>query len=93
MSKLTSQEVIDRGEYLDPGFEPSSLLVVHLRAILTNHDVKYPTNATKAQLIRLFNDNIVPNAGEYRRLRQDVAAVKSDASDIVDGATGEYLEV
>lgn len=93
MSKLTTQEVIDRGDYLNPGFEPSTLLVVQLRGILANHDVKFPASAPKAQLIRLFNDYIVPNATQYRQMRRDSAAVRSDASDIVDGATGEYLEV
>lgn len=92
MSKLTSQEVIDRGDYLEPEFDPSTLLVVHLRAILQNHDVKYAANATKAQLIKLFNQYVVPNAGRYKQARRDTAAIKSDASDIVDGSTGEYLE-
>lgn len=93
MSKLTSQEIIDEGAYLEPGFKPASLLVPHLRAVLQNHNVPYPASASKTQLINLFNDHIVPNARKYQKMRKDAAAVISDASDIMDGETGNYLEV
>ena len=93
MSKLSSQDVIDRGDYLEPGFEPLNLTVVYLRAILQNHDVRVASNASKAQLVKAFQENIVPNAAKYKRARRDIAAIPSDASDIFDGATGEPLEV
>lgn len=93
MSKLSSQDVIDLGNYLEPGFDPKTLTVAYLRAILQNHDVNFPSNAVKAQLIKAFEENIVPNASKYKRIRRDNAAIPSDASDIFDGATGEPLEV
>ncbi|PVG02588.1 hypothetical protein CPB86DRAFT_696848 [Serendipita vermifera] len=92
MSKLTSQEIIDRGDYLEPNFDASSLLVANLRAILQHHDVSFAANASKAALIQAFEDNIVPNAKKYKRIRQANAAIRSDASDILDGETGNYLE-
>jgi hypothetical protein len=93
MSKLTSQEIIDRGDYLEPNFDPSTLLVANLRAVLQNHDVKFPANASKALLIQAFEENIAPNAKKYKKIRQANAAIRSDASDILDGETGNYLEV
>ncbi|CAG8693436.1 14294_t:CDS:2, partial [Acaulospora colombiana] len=93
MSKPTSQDIIDRGDYLEPNFDASSLLVANLRAVLQHHDVSFPANASKASLIQAFEDNIVPNAKKYRRIRQANAAIRSDASDILDGETGNYLEV
>lgn len=92
MSKLSSQDVIDRGNYLETGFDPSTLTVIYLRAILQNHDVGFPSNASKAQLIKAFQENIVPNAKKYKKARTQNAAIPSDASDILDGETGEPLE-
>jgi hypothetical protein len=93
MSKVTSQDVIDEGAYLEPGFKPASLLVPHLRAVLQNHDVPYPATASKAQLINLFNEHIAPNAEKFKKARRVNAAIPSDASDIMDGETGAYIEV
>jgi len=93
MSKRGSQDIIDQGDYLEDGFDPSSLTVVYLRAILQNHDVNFPSNAAKGQLVKLFRENIVPNARKYKKIRRANAAIPSDASDILDGTTGEPLEV
>jgi len=93
MSKPTSQEIIDSGSYLEPFFDPSTLLVVNLRAILQHHDIQFPANATKPVLIKHFNDEIAPNAQELRRQKRAADGIPSDASDILNAETGEYLEV
>jgi hypothetical protein len=48
--------------YLEPDFDPNQLKVAQLRGILSEHDVDYPSNAKKAQLIKLFVDEIKPQA-------------------------------
>jgi len=93
MSKPTSQDIIDSGSYLEPFFDPSALLVANLRAILQHHDVQFPASATKVVLIKRFNEDIAPNAQELKRQKKVADGMPSDASDIVDAETGEYLEV
>lgn len=93
MSKLTSQEVIDKGDYLEPNFDPTSLTVVHLRAVLLNHGVTFASSSNKGQLVQLFNTHIRANAPKLQKARTKTAAIPSDASDILDGETGEFLEV
>ena len=93
MSKPTSQDIIDSGSYLEPFFDPSTLLVANLRAILQHHDIQFPANATKPILIKHFNDKIAPNAQELRRQKKAADGISSDASDILDAESGQYLEV
>ena len=93
MSKPTSQEIIDSGSYLEPFFDPSTLLVANLRAILQHHSIRFPANATKPVLIKHFAEHIAPNAQELKRQKKTADGIPSDASDIVDAETGEYLEV
>ncbi|CUM46071.1 unnamed protein product [Debaryomyces fabryi] len=49
--------------YLD--FDPKSLKVAQLRGILNEYDISFPSNAKKTDLIKLFNDEIKPNASKY----------------------------
>ncbi|KAI1264172.1 Man1-Src1p-C-terminal domain-containing protein [Xylariaceae sp. FL1019] len=49
-------------EYLQPGFDPKSLTIPRLRSILVAHNVPYSSNAKKAQLVDLFNGNVVPQS-------------------------------
>ena len=59
--------------YLEPDFDPSSLTIPRLRSILVAHGVDYPASSKKAQLIYIFNDNVLPQA---RRLRAANARVR-----------------
>jgi HeH/LEM domain len=93
MSKPTSQEIIDSGSYLEPFFDPSTLLVANLRTILQHHGVQFPANATKPVLIKHFNEKIAPNTQELKRQKEAADGVPSDASDILNAETGQYLEV
>ncbi|KAI1757221.1 Man1-Src1p-C-terminal domain-containing protein [Xylaria castorea] len=52
----------DSLDYLQPGFDPKSLTIPRLRSILVAHNVAYPSSAKKAQLIDIFNDQVVPQS-------------------------------
>ncbi|KAM9931044.1 hypothetical protein OXX80_009215 [Metschnikowia pulcherrima] len=45
-------------EYLQDGFDPSTLKVANLRGILFNNGVSYPSNAKKSELVDLFYEKI-----------------------------------
>lgn len=82
---------MDDQEYLEPGFDPSTLTVPRLRSLLVAHDVDYPSTAKKGQLIEIFNDNVLPRAGRIRAANarvkrtsrgiENVPAVKAESSD------------
>lgn len=56
-------------------FDPKSLKVAQLRGILSEYDISYPSNAKKTDLIKLFNDEIKPNASEL--LQQYEKSIKN----------------
>ena len=68
-------------DYLAPDFDPSSLTVPRLRSILVTHDVKYPSSAKKAQLIDLFNKDVVPQS---RRILSAHSRTKRTSKGITD---------
>lgn len=49
-------------DYLQSGFDPATLTVPRLRSILVSYNVSYPASAKKAQLVEIFNENIVPQS-------------------------------
>ena len=71
----------DETEYLSPGFEPSTLTVVRLRSILVEHDIAYPSNAKKADLVDIFHDKLVPRA---RKILAAKARIKRTSAGITD---------
>jgi len=60
---------MDELEYLQPGFNPASLTMPHIRSILVSHDIEYPSAAKKAQLIEIFNTKLVPKGPKILRER------------------------
>ncbi|KAF3812036.1 hypothetical protein GCG54_00015586 [Colletotrichum gloeosporioides] len=48
--------------YLHPSFNPTSLTIPKLRNLLAAHEVAYTKAKNKADLVRLFEANIVPRA-------------------------------
>ncbi|KAL4810891.1 Man1-Src1p-C-terminal domain-containing protein [Aspergillus unguis] len=62
----------DEYDYLSPDFDPNSLTVPRLRSILVSHDVTYPASAKKAQLIRILEDEVLPQAKKLLRERERV---------------------
>ncbi|KAF8507246.1 Man1-Src1p-C-terminal domain-containing protein [Gautieria morchelliformis] len=91
MSRLTSTEVIHRGEYLEPEFDPMSLTVPHLLSILTLHAVKYPTPYSKSKLVQAFNDEIKPRIKQLKKERLKREGSVASSHGIVDGITGESM--
>lgn len=91
MSRLTSTQVIERGDYLDPGFDPSSLTMPHLLSILTLHAVKYPTPYNKSKLVQVFNDEIKPRAGQFKKERLKMENSVASSQGITDGITGQSM--
>lgn len=76
-------------DYLQPGFEPKSLTMPRLRSILVAHNVSYPASAKKAQLIEIFNENVLPQA---RKILAQRAKAKRSSKGIVDADAGQTLQ-
>lgn len=91
MSRLTSTEVINRGEYLDPDFDPMSLTMPHLLSILTLHAVKYPTPYNKSKLVQAFNEEIRPRVDQLKKERLKRESSVASSHGIKDGITGEPM--
>lgn len=72
---------MDDLDYLEPGFDPNSLTVPKLRNVLVTHDVTYPSNAKKPQLVQLFNEEVIPQA---RKLLSARRRLKPSSRGIVD---------
>lgn len=74
-------------EYLQPGFDPTTLKVAELRGILLEHNVDYPSSAKKAQLIDLFTQHVAPKARRILNARSRVKASGRGIIDVVPGTT------
>lgn len=72
---------MDEQAYLEPDFDPASLTMPRLRSILVAHNVNYPSSAKKGELVKLFNDNVLPQA---RKIRSANARVKRTSRGIED---------
>jgi hypothetical protein len=86
----------DSLDYLQTGFDPSSLTVPRLRSILVSHDVEYPSGAKKPQLIQIFTDNVLPQsrkilAARARARRTSKGITDADSQDSTIGADEELM--
>lgn len=72
---------MDDQEYLQPGFDPTTLKVSELRGILTQHGIAYSQSIKKAQLVDLFTQHVAPKA---RRILNVRSRVKASGLGIVD---------
>ena len=68
-------------DYLQPGFDLSTITVPRLRSILVEHDVHYPSGAKKPELIDLVAGEILPKA---RKLLSARARTKRSSKGITD---------
>jgi len=73
---------MDELEYLQPDFDLNSLTVPRLRSILVNHDVPYPASAKKAQLIRILEEDVLPQAKKLLRDREMVRRTSAGITDM-----------
>lgn len=69
-------------DYLSPDFDANSLTVPRLRSILVNHDVPYPASAKKSQLIRILEDEVLPQAKKLLREREQVKRTSEGITDM-----------
>lgn len=83
----------DELEYLNPDFDLNSLTVPRLRSILVNHDVSYPASAKKAQLIRILQDEVLPQARKLLRDRERVRRTSEGITDMGSRATSVASDV
>ncbi|KKK19535.1 hypothetical protein ARAM_006860 [Aspergillus rambellii] len=72
----------DDYEYLAPDFDLNSLTVPRLRSILVSHDVPYPASAKKAQLIRILEEEVLPQAKKLLREREKVRRTSAGIMDM-----------
>lgn len=73
-------------DYLQKGFEPSSLTVPRLRSILVAHNIPYPSGAKKPQLIEIFVDNVLPQS---RRILSERSRARRTSRGITDADSQE----
>ncbi|KAF7715887.1 Uncharacterized protein PECH_008000 [Penicillium ucsense] len=72
----------DDFDYLSPDFDLNSLTVPRLRSILVSHDVSYPASAKKAQLIRILEEEVIPQARKLLRERERVRRTSAGIMDM-----------
>ncbi|KAI1640533.1 Man1-Src1p-C-terminal domain-containing protein [Biscogniauxia mediterranea] len=72
-------------EYLQPGFDPKSLTIPRLRSILVAHNIPYSSSAKKAQLVEIFNEQLVPQSKKIIAAR---ARAKRSSKGIFDADQG-----
>ncbi|KAE8356503.1 Man1-Src1p-C-terminal domain-containing protein [Aspergillus coremiiformis] len=79
-------------EYLSPDFDLNSLTVPRLRSILVSHDIPYPASAKKAQLLRILEDEVIPQARRLLRERERVRRTSDGITDMGSRATSVVSE-
>lgn len=75
-------------EYLSPSFDPSSLTVPKLRAILVSHDISYPASAKKQQLIDIFTRELVPRSRKILAARSRTKRSSKGITDMPSSQEG-----
>ncbi|KAA8644464.1 hypothetical protein EYZ11_010506 [Aspergillus tanneri] len=83
----------DAMEYLSPDFDLNSLTVPRLRSILVSHDIPYPASAKKAQLIRILEDEVLPQAKKLLRERERVRRTSEGITDMGSRSTSVTSDV
>jgi hypothetical protein len=76
-------------DYLQTGFDPTSLTVPRLRSILVSHAIDYPSGAKKPQLIQIFTDNVLPQS---RKILAARARARRTSKGITDADSQEVEE-
>lgn len=77
-------------DHLSPDFDPTSVTIPRLRSILLAHDVDYSASSKKADLVRLFEDHVAPQA---RTILKSRSRVKPSAAGITDAQSSRASSV
>ena len=88
MSRLTTTQIIEKGAYLEPDFDPDSLTRPQLIGIFAYHGIQWASKDTKAELVKIFNAEIKGNGVKLRRQREETQATLASENGIVNGVTG-----
>lgn len=91
MSRLSTHQVIQNGDYLNPEFDPSTLTMAHLLGIFQYHSISYPSQHNKAKLVEVFNENVKGNAKKLRKQRLVRQETPASIDGILDGVTGKQI--
>ena len=91
MSRPTTSQIIAKGEYLQPSFDPKSLTIPHLIGIFAYHGVAFPAQHNKAKLVEIFNENIKKNAPNLMKQRLERQETMASEDGILDGVTGNPI--
>lgn len=83
----------DSLEYLSPDYDLNTLTVPRLRSILVSHDIPYPASAKKAQLIRILQDEVLPQARKLLLERERVKRTSEGITDMGSRASSTVSDV
>ncbi|KAH8814949.1 Man1-Src1p-C-terminal domain-containing protein [Xylogone sp. PMI_703] len=91
-----SQSDTESLDYLQTGFDPATLTVPRLRSILVQYNISYPSNAKKAQLVEIFNSQVLPQsrrilAARARARRTSKGITNADDSETENHANEELM--
>ncbi len=75
-------------DYLSPSFDPASLTVPKIRAILVSHDISYPASAKKPQLIDIFTQELVPRSRRILAARSRTQRTSRGITDMPSSQEG-----
>ncbi|KAJ2851193.1 inner nuclear membrane protein enriched at telomere/subtelomere region [Coemansia brasiliensis] len=68
--------------YLEAGFDYHTLNMPTIRNILNKHEVAYPSNAKKNELLEILQKNVIDKASKLRKEARKQKRVKADGRDI-----------
>ncbi|KAG8874645.1 inner nuclear membrane protein enriched at telomere/subtelomere region [Tulasnella sp. 331] len=88
---VSAQTIIDRGDYLNPQFDPSTLQVAQFRGLFTYHRIPYPATGKKIDYVNVFNTYLKPRIPEFRKARENALRKEPSDDGIVDGVTGRLV--
>ncbi|KAG8879542.1 inner nuclear membrane protein enriched at telomere/subtelomere region [Tulasnella sp. 332] len=88
---VSAQTIIDRGDYLNPQFDPSTLQVAQFRGLFTYHRIPYPATGKKIDYVNVFNTYLKPRIPEFRKARENALRKEPSDDGIVDGVTGRRV--
>ncbi|KAG8981693.1 inner nuclear membrane protein enriched at telomere/subtelomere region [Tulasnella sp. JGI-2019a] len=91
MPPVSSQTIIDRGEYLEPEFDANTLQIPQMRGLFMYHRVPLPPGTRKVDYVNQFNALLRPRQAELKRERENALRKEPSDDGIVDGMTGRRI--
>lgn len=79
--------MLDPNEYLKDEYDISKLTIPNLRSILVEHEIDFPSNAIKSELINIFNNKVKPNTTKILKKYN----VNPSDSNIINMTNNNYI--